>query len=289
MCRYLRDWGFNVVGVCRSYPYHPYQRENLKNIVLHTCDILNFDELCRVVVSEGPDIVIHLAALTLIQPSFVDPKPYFDVNFTGTVNVLEASRRANVKLFVLMSTDKVLGNRTNAKEYDPYSPVDPYGFTKMLAEEVALRLYGEKLGLRVLVVRSCNVVGYDLKPRIVPKVVRQCLRGESPVIYRNYKGVRQYIDVRDLVEAIRVLVEANVTGVWHVGTNEIYSQEEVVLKILKHFPNIKPTYVDYNAKWREVEVQWLNWDKIRRELGWKPKYTLDDAIVNVIELVKRFG
>jgi len=117
--------------------------------------------------------------------------------------------------------------------------------------------YAETYGMHVLIVRCCNVYGYDpFNSRIIPNTIKACIRGESPIIYKGHKGLRQYVYVQDVVDTMISLLELGKEGIVHIGTLDIFDQETVVEKILRFFPDIKPKYVE-PPELKEIQSQSL--------------------------------
>ncbi|MEM2355182.1 MAG: NAD(P)-dependent oxidoreductase [Candidatus Bathyarchaeia archaeon] len=240
----------------------------------------------RVVAEYTPDAVFHIAAKAIVTTAEQDIVDTYRSNVIGTANLLEACSKLKNRVWVfLLSTDKVLGEGDNAKEDKPYPErLGHYARSKMM-QELLFKEYSDRLS--TLILRSCNVIGErDTHRRIVPNTIRAALSGESPIVYREKPpSHRQYIYVSDLIDAIMLLFEMRETGVYHVGTPNIKTQEEVVLEILKHFPNVKPKYVE-REHGIEIVRQSLNYDKIQ-SLGWKPKVTFEEAIERTVEWWKK--
>jgi len=240
----------------------------------------------RVVLDYEPEVVVHLAAKSIVLTAQEAAFETYSSNVIGTVNLLDACTKLREKPhFILMSTDKVVPY-DNAKEDFPYAfQLGHYARSKMM-QELLLREYPD---IPSAVLRSCNIYGGgDLSRRIIPNTVRAAIRGEPPVIYREHPpSHRQYIYVGDVVGAITLLIQKRATGLWHVGTPDVLTQEQVVLRILEHFPGVKPRYVP-RKHGVEVIQQSLNYERIQRELGWRPKVSFDRGIKLTIDWYKRW-
>jgi len=233
-----------------------------------------------VLVKYDIDLVIHLAAVSTVGAARRDPWGCFDVNVMGTLSVLEACRRMGVPL-VVQSSDKAYGARARAREADPLEPVGVYGASKACAD-IAARVYAEEYGLPVTVVRPSNVYGPgDVGRRIIPNTIKRCLRGERPVVYRNFPGVREYTYAEDLARAYDyILPRVGELRVVNVGSGEVRGQEEVVMEVLKHFPGLEPEYVDYSG--REIPAQSLD-SSLIRSLGWRPRVGFEEGVELTVE------
>ena len=287
LARHLLDEGWEVVGVHRDWnPSTPAVRMGIYDeITVARGDIADSDFVNRVVNKYEPDRVFLLSAQAIVRRAGKYVLGTLRTNIIGAANVFEACLQHNVPV-LFMSTDKVYGNRVNAKETDPLMPVDVYGISKACADQLA-QDYIDR-GLEVCITRSCNVYGYDLNPRIVPNVIRQCLQDEQPEIFKaNMHNTRQYIYIDDLISAFMLLVSKKRTvGVWNVGTNDVLTQEEVVKTICKFF-NVEPVYVE-GEPIREISSQSVDWSKIRA-LGFEPEYSFEGGVDKTIKMFREYG
>jgi len=276
---------YNVVGIVRDMiPNNPLELLGVKNVTLVRGDIECQRIIERVISDYDIDMVFHLAAQSIVKRAHKDPVSTIMTNIVGTVNVLEACRRHGVKVLIT-STDKVYGENINAKESDPYKPKEIYGASKACADMIA-QTYSKVYNMDVIVTRACNIYGPgDINPRIIPNTIRACLKHESPVIYTNIKGVREYIYIDDVIDAYLFLAERVDRGVFNVGTGIMRGQKEVVEEILSHFKDIKPKY-EPGPKIEEIQEQSLDSSKIRL-LGWKPKVSFEDGIKRTVEWWKK--
>ncbi len=256
-------------------------------------DIRDYKFVKEVLAEHRIDTVFHLAAQAIVGVAMDDPVSTFDINVMGTLTLLEACRHyGKIEAFYYQSTDKIYGEGKNVREWDPMCPVEPYGLSKMCADCIA-RMYYSVYKLPVVVARDCNIFGPgDIHRRIIPNTIRKALRGESPIIFKNYPGVRQYIYIDDAVRAAILLVdriEETKGKAYNVGTNDVLSQEDVVWIILNHFPGVKPKYVEKERGVREIEEQSMDWSQIREELGWEPKTSFTEGIKKTVDWWKRIS
>jgi len=249
--------GEKVVAVVHDNPvWTKWLTEALSGAVLVQGDVRDFRFLMRVINQYSVDTVVHLAAQAIVKRAHRDPINTYDINVMGTVKVLEACRQLGVERILVQSSDKVYGNQMGATKNSRLLPTEPYGTSKICADMIA-QSYAETYGMHVLIVRCCNVYGYDpFNSRIIPNTIKACLRGESPIIYKGHKGLRQYVYVQDVVDTMISLLELGKEGVVHIGTLDIFDQETVVKKILRFFPDIKPRYVEA-PKLKEIRSQSL--------------------------------
>lgn len=244
LAKKLRENGERVVSLIHDEPiWTGWLKEALGDTVLVRGDIRDFSLLKRVLVNHEIDKVVHLGSQAIVKHACKDPVNTFDINVMGTINLLEACRQTGVEYVICQSTDKVYGNQRGATTESRLIPTEPYSASK-IAMDVAAQSFIETYGMKICITRCCNVFGYDWNSRIIPNTIRSCLRGESPIIFKDDKSERQYIFIKDVTETFLDLMENQVTGVVNIATSDVLTQEEVVLTILRNFPELKPKYVE---------------------------------------------
>jgi UDP-glucose 4-epimerase len=170
---------------------------------------------------EGMDAVVHLAADSQVMDSIDNPMKNFDSNVVGSFTLLNAMRQAGVKRIVAASTGgAILGEAPCPvhEEIMPH-PLSPYGASKM-AMEGYLSAFGGAYGFKCASLRFSNVYGPGSfhKGSVVAQFFRQIINGEDLTLYGNGDQVRDYVYVIDLVQGIAAALEAEVTGIFQLGT-----------------------------------------------------------------------
>lgn len=262
--------------------------EALEGCIKVRGDVRDINLLRRVMAEYSCQRVFHLAAQAVVSVAQKDPVGTVEQNVMGTVNLLEACRQLNVEKLLVLSTDKIFSDQLAATEDSHLIPTEPYNTSK-ICQDVLARCWMITYGLRVVVPRLCNAFGYDLASRIVSNTIRSCLLKRDPIIFKGEeKNLRQYIYVYDAVDALIHLMNGEHLGVYNVATDDVISQEEVVLTILRHFKHLKPRYVERKEPIREIRFQSMNWDKLR-ETGWTPKHSFESGIKLTIDTFRRYG
>jgi len=247
-------------------------------------DIMNTRLLRRVLAEYRVEHVYHLAAQAVVSTALKDPFGTFQTNVLGTVNVLEICRQVGVDKVLVMSTDKVYGNRLDAHETDPLVSTGIYETSKA-SQDLVSQAFRNVYGMNVLIPRACNCYGFDFAPRIVSNTIRACLRGEQPIIFEGEKSLRQYIYVDDLCDAlVHLMVHAPYRGVYNIATPDLLTQEGVINVILYFFPGLKPRYVKRESV-KEIRDQSM----VSSDFGWKPKFTFEEGIKKTIWQFQKWG
>ncbi len=185
------------------------RQENLRE-VRERIEVIRGDirkpSVCRRSVKDA-GIVYHLAALPSVSRSVADPVASHEVNVTGTLNLLQASREAGVEGFVYSSSSSVYGDTPTLpkKEGMRERPLSPYAVSKLAAEKYC-RVYCRLFGLRTVALRYFNVYGPRQDPKsqyaaVIPKFITRMLSGQRPEIYGDGLQTRDFTFVRDAVEA----------------------------------------------------------------------------------------
>lgn len=243
------------------------------------------------------DTVIHLAAQTIVGIANRNPISTFESNVAGTWTLLEACRRSPlVKQVVVASSDKAYGDHEHLP-YNEDAPLlgrHPYDVSKSCADLIA-QAYAVTYDLPVAITRCGNLYGGgDLNwNRIVPGTIRSILRDQRPVIRSDGKFVRDYFYAEDGAAANMLLAERLAADPSLKGQAFNFSNEtqvtvlELVQRILKSMDsNLEPEIL--NEAVNEIREQYLNAEKARHVLGWRPLFTLDEGLRATIEWYREF-
>jgi len=151
--------------------------------------------------------VIHQAALGSVPRSLTDPLLYNENNITGSLNMLIASRDAKVRGFVFASSSSAYGDTEISPKIETMklNPKSPYASTK-LADEHYCKIFNDAYGLPTICLRYFNVFGPKQNPKsqysaVIPKFIKACLNGESPVIYGDGFQTRDFTFIDNVVKA----------------------------------------------------------------------------------------
>ena len=258
------------------------------NAKVFEADILDALRLNKALKDTGPDAVIHLAAIASVDHR--DPSALYNVNFNGTVNLLNACRDLEKKPdFLFISSSQVYGNVPADKlpidETFPVNPVNHYGAAKAAAE-MAVMAFGAEYGLPYVIARPFNHTGPGQTDRfVVPKIINAFSERTEFIELGNIDTVRDFTDVRDVVKAYVSIIENFISGnVYNVSSGigvtvaEIF---EMIKKISGHNMNIKKRelLVRGNEIWSVIG----NSSLLRETTGWRPEILIETTLRDMLD------
>jgi UDP-glucose 4-epimerase len=261
--------------------------ENLPEGVRFVRGDLRDPDLAASLIEEfRPGVVYHLAAQSSVVKSTGDPMLDQAVNVTGTLRLLEACRAAEVPpVFVYASTGgAIYGDPENPPvgESHPVEIRSPYGTSKHVAEHY-VSVYARLFGFRAVSLRFANIYGPrqrgDLEAGVISIFARLLTDGKPVVLYGNGDAARDYVFVRDAVEAMRMAGERGAPGAaYNVGTG-VAARVEEVLRLVAAAVGREPAGIE-RAPLRPGEVFSVSLDSARltAETGWRPRHTLEQGI-----------
>jgi CDP-glucose 4,6-dehydratase len=237
------------------------------------------------------DTVYHLAAQADVTYANVHPANAFSVNVMGTVSLLEAIRRIKPEAMVVMaSSDKAYGD----SDHLPYTEDtelagrNPYDCSKSCADLVALS-YLHTFGLRIAITRCGNIYGggdIDFK-RLVPNTIRRLVRGQTPIIYGCGTETRDFFYVEDVIGAYLCLAEKDARGPYNFSMGDEISVRRMIETICEVMET--PVHVTtLNNPQGMIAHQVLDSSRARMELGWLPRFTLEEGLKKTINWYREY-
>lgn len=300
MCKVLKMQGAKVIGYALSAPTKPALFEltdMAEGMISVIGDIRDLEHLNRVFDEYQPEIVIHMAAQPIVRESYVNPVYTYEANVMGTVNVLEAVRTHDcVRSFVNVTTDKVYRNHEwewGYREEDELDGYDPYSNSKSCSELVTSSYKKSFFWDRDIAISTCragNVIGGGdfAKDRIIPDCVRAQEAG-SKIIVRNPYSTRPYQHVLEPVCTYLKLAELQYqdkeryAGSYNVGPDDCdcVTTGELVDLFCQCWGG-QASWEDVSEEGAPHEAGFLKLDcsRIKRVMGWKPKWHIADAVGN---------
>ncbi len=266
-------------------------------------DIRDGEKLKTAMLAAKPDIVLHLAAQPIVRTSYKDPVGTYETNVMGTVNVLESVRAcASVRSFVNVTTDKVYLNKEWAwgyRENEELCGFDPYSNSKSCSELVTYSyrnsFFADKNAPAISTARSGNVIGGG--DYAVDRIIPDCIRAaevKKEIILRNPDSTRPYQHVLECLCGYLTLAKAQYEDKVFAGSYNFGPDDESCVTTGGLATLFCRAWGD-GAGWKNVseadaphEANFLKLDcsKSKSVLGWRPKWTISQAIEKIVEWEK---
>jgi UDP-glucose 4-epimerase len=274
------------------------RESNLENALrkgadLVRADIREADRIAQVVADAAPEAIFHLAAQIDVRKSVTDPGWDARINVEGTVNVLEAARRANVARIVNTSTGGAIYGEVDeipTPESTPPAPMAGYGTSKFCAEQYC-DLYARLHGLSTVTLRYGNVYGPRQDPLgeagVIAIFCGRLMDGGRPTIYGDGSQTRDYVFVGDVVQANLAAADRRaVGGTVNIGTGRETSVLDLVdiLRREGDRDDFQPEFAE--ARLGEIERSCLDISRAREELGWEARTSLADGMRATLEAAR---
>nr|WP_072945351.1 SDR family oxidoreductase [Flavobacterium granuli] len=299
LCEYFLDKGHKVVCLDNFATGH---RHNLKDFINHPNfeliegDIRNATDCHNAV--KGVDYVLHQAALGSVPRSINDPVTTNDVNVSGFLNVLVASRDAKVKRFIYAASSSTYGDSEGLPKVEDVigKPLSPYAITKYVNElyaEIFSRTYGiETIGLRYF-----NVFGRKQDPNgayaaVIPKFVMQLMQLESPVINGDGNYSRDFTYIDNVIQMNELAISTTNPEAVNTVYNTAYGDRNTLNDLMGY---LKKYLAEYDPRIADVAIAYgpnrmgdiphslASIDKAKRLLGYDPRYSLAEGLKEAVD------
>ena len=248
-------------------------------------DISDRDKVFEVFDRYRPTDIFHLAAESHVDNSIKDSQPFVFSNVVGTVNLLDAARKYEVNRFMHISTDEVYGSieEGSFREDTPYDPRNPYSASKASSDHF-VRAYHNTYGLPTIITNCSNNYGpRQHKEKMIPKILHNVWNGKKIPVYGDGLQIRDWLYVEDHCEALTEVWKKGKVGEKHNigGECEITNIDLVkkILFILDKSQNMIEYVQDRPGHDRRYSTDIT---KIKDEIGWSPRYTLDIGLYNTL-------
>lgn len=262
--------------------------------ILYFGDIRDNNVVRDIVYNEEIDTIFHLAAQPLVTVALENPRQTFETNILGSLNVLEAARgNGRITSLVVASSDKAYGQAKFIPytEDHPLHGLHPYDTSKS-CEDLMAQSYAKCYGVPVVISRFGNIFGPgDLNfNRLIPGAMKALASGNSLQIRSSGNLKRDFVYVKDVARGYLLLQKM---ASLHPGqafnvTSGICLTAVQALKEIGRILGKEVPYEILNNAAHEIPEQTLSDEKIRRLLGWEPKYGFDEAIIKTWEWYKQY-
>jgi UDP-N-acetylglucosamine 4-epimerase len=299
LCEYFLNKGYNVTCLDNFATGHRYNIEHLfvnGKFKLIEGDIRNLDDCMTA--TQGIDYVLHQAALGSVPRSIVDPITSNDVNVSGFLNMLVASRDNGVKRFVFAASSSTYGDSEALPKVEDKigKPLSPYAITKYVNELYA-EIFSKTYGLETIGLRYFNVFGRKQDPNgayaaVIPKFVMQFMKCESPVINGDGNFSRDFTYIDNVIQ----MNELAITTENKNAINTVYNTAFGDRTTLNDMVNLLKEYLsEFDASISNVEVVYgpnragdiphslASIDKAKELLNYNPRYSFKDGLKEAVK------
>ncbi|MEW6533349.1 MAG: CDP-glucose 4,6-dehydratase [Thermodesulfobacteriota bacterium] len=313
LCLWLQKLGAQVVGYSLPPPTEPslFEAATVARAMTSVIgDVRNFAPILDTISKHEPEVVIHMAAQSLVRRSYRDPVETYGTNIMGTVNVLEAVRLSETaKVVIIVTSDKCYENAESTCAYGEDAPLgghDPYSSSKACAELVTAayrssffsRSGDTPVAPLIATVRAGNVIGGGdwSEDRLIPDIMKAFLAGAAPLI-RNPSAVRPWQHVLDALRGYLLLAEhlwekgSEYAQAWNFGPNPVdaRSVEWVADQLADMWGDGARWEADRRLHPYEAQNLILDSTKAGELLGWRSKLTLPEALAWTCSWFKSYG
>ena len=262
-----------------------------ENLEIISGDIRDYDSVFNSL--KDCQSVFHLAALIGIPYSYVSPLAYIKTNIEGTYNIIEASKKLNLKNVIITSTSETYGTAqyTPIDEKHPLVGQSPYSASKISADELALSYY-RSFDLPVKIVRPFNTFGPRQSARaVIPSILIQLLSGKDKIILGNLSPVRDLTYIKDTVKGFVKIFESNklfgeVTNIGSGRGIKIQELYNLICDILKAKPKVLQQDERIRPEKSEVQNLICNNSKLKEHTDWDSEYSLEEGLLQTIDWIK---
>lgn len=254
-------------------------------------DIADFKKLERTIKNYKPDFIINFAAETHVDQSIHARTPEFiTTNIYGVFSLLECIKKNNfIKKFLQVSTDEVYGDlelssKEKFTENNNLKPNSPYSSSKA-SGDLLCRAYFRTWGIPVIITRCSNNYGqYQYPEKLIPFFILKMITGEKLPVYGNGRNIRDWVYVLDHCRALDLCLSKGKSGeIYNIGANNERDNLKIAHQILSYFKRDSSWIEFVKDRPGHDQKYAINFSKIKKELGWEPKYNFNKMFPQTIK------
>ena len=287
--------GGKVIGTSRSAEpngaFLPYTWHDHKNFTFHELDLnRNLKELAELVQDIKPAYVVNFAAQSMVGESWQNPGDWFMTNAVSTIKFHDQLRKCDfLKRYVHVSTPEVYGSCSGfVDENFSFNPSTPYAVSRAAAD-MSLRTFHNTYNFPAVTTRAANVYGPGQQLyRIIPRTILFILLGRKLQLHGGGVSTRSFIHMKDVCDATWKIMKDGKNGeTYHISTDEVISIRSLVECICKKLDVAFEDHVEFvGDRIGKDSAYHLDSKKIRSQLGWEDKVSLDRGLNECIDWVK---
>ncbi len=299
LCEYFLSKGNQVICLDNFATGHRHNINHLlanPNFQLIEGDIRNSADCAKAV--QGADYVLHQAALGSVPRSIKDPVTSNDVNVSGFLNMLVASKEAGVKRFIYAASSSTYGDSESLPKVEDKigKPLSPYAITKYVNELYA-GIFSSTYGMETIGLRYFNVFGRKQDPNgayaaVIPKFVLQLVQGESPIINGDGNFSRDFTYIDNVIQMNELAMETQNPEAINTVYNTAYGDRTTLNEMVQY---LKEYLSEYDSSIKNVEIVYgpnragdiphslASIDKAKKLLNYNPKFSFKDGLKEAVK------
>jgi dTDP-glucose 4,6-dehydratase len=295
---YLLEHGHTVLGVSRSSQPHraflPYRwaGENAKFRFFELDLNRDLEAIVALVARERPEYIVNFAAQSMVAESWQNPDHWFMTNVVSTVRLHERLRQFQfMKKYVHVTTPEVYGSTDGfIREDTPFNPSTPYAVSRAAAD-MSLQTFFAAYGFPVVFTRAANVYGPGQQLyRVIPRTILSIKLGKKLQLHGGGSSERSFIHINDVSDATLQVAQNGKPGeTFHISTDRIISIRNLVEMVCGRLgARFEDSVEIVGERLGKDSAYRLDSSKIRRELGWSDKISLEQGIDETVVWIDRF-
>jgi len=274
--------------------------QNSQNYIFEKIDIRDKNAISQILIKYEIDNIIHLAAESHVDNSINNPLEFAETNVLGTLNLIDSARNywnnnfIN-KCFYHVSTDEVygsLGMEGSFLESTPYNPRSPYSASKASSDHF-VKAYHHTYKIPIIISNCSNNYGpHQFTEKLIPLMINNIVKNQSLPIYGDGKNIRDWLYVKDHVEAIDLIFHNGKKGeTYNIGGNNELNNIDIISKLILEVDKAlsrpegwSKKLISYVTDRKGHDFRYsIDSSKLKNELGWIPKTTFDKGLQLTVE------
>lgn len=285
--------GAVVYGLDIQHPDFDYNSFTRITCHFRKINLLDAEAVNEILIECKPDYILHLASYSSVAFSWEQPVTAFVNNLNIFLNLVDQIRLLKLKCKVLSvgsseEYGKVDPAQLPLRENGRVNPISPYAVARVSQEQLSA-VYSAGYGLDIVMTRSFNHIGPgQLDKFVIPSFVKKILEsnasGQTHIDVGNVSLVRDFVDVRDVVSAYYMLLMHGRKGeIYNICSGNGITLKDMLMLIMKQIGcEMEIRTIDSLVRPNDNEVIVGSFEKIQQELGWKPKFTIEESINDII-------
>jgi len=226
---------------------------------------------------ESIDTLYHLAANSFVPKSWENPAEFIETNVLGTTQALEFCRENKIEFIYVSSYAYGIPQYLPIDEKHPVSTVNPYGLSKIMAEQLC-SFYGENYDVKYTIVRPFNIYGsLKNKALLIPEIIEQIITGIK-ISVKDLTPKRDYLYLQDFVDFL-IKIKGNSTNeIYNAGSGKSYSVSDIIAICQRVWETEIPVESEKVVRKNEIPETICDITKAKEKFQWKPTYSFEDGI-----------